>query len=158
MDKTLMSYCFKLFALSIVLCSAAGAVAAAPVNVHILSATIKDQKIAGATTTLQKNGEQSATGTSDSQGKVNLSATFADDASSLLIIKKDGYSNLVVKCPCAGMTYAISPVMNNLDGKSLADPRLLKFVTGKRTERIVPPLEAGTLGWLQETPKAYGAG
>ena len=96
MDKTLMSNCFKLFALFIVMCSAAGAVTAAPVNVQILSATIKDQKIAGATTTLQKNGEQSATGTSDSQGKVNLNATFADDALSLLIIKKDGYSNLVV--------------------------------------------------------------
>ena len=116
MAKTLMSYCSKFFALSIVLCTAAGAVTAAPVNIQILSATIKDQKIAGATITLQKNGEQSSTGTSDSQGQINLNATFADDASSLLIIKKDGYSNLVVKCPCAGMTYAISPVMNNLDG------------------------------------------
>ena len=34
-----------------------------------------------------------------------------------LIIKKDGYSNLVVKCPCDGLSYAISPVMDqNLDG------------------------------------------
>lgn len=89
---------------------------AASVNVQILSATIKDQKIGGAAAILQKNGAQSATGTTDSQGQVSLNATFADDPSALLIIKKSGYSNLVVKCPCAGMTYAISPVMTNLDG------------------------------------------
>ncbi|BBP02454.1 tetratricopeptide repeat protein [Sulfuriferula nivalis] len=89
---------------------------AANINVQILSATIKDQRINGATAILQKNGEQSATGTTNSQGLVNLSPSFADDPSALLIVKKAGYSNLVVKCPCAGMTYAISPVMTNLDG------------------------------------------
>jgi tetratricopeptide (TPR) repeat protein len=34
----------------------------------------------------------------------------------LMIVKKPGFSNLVVKCPCRGTTYAISPVMANLDG------------------------------------------
>ncbi|WP_428493960.1 YfaP family protein, partial [Pseudomonas chlororaphis] len=52
----------------------------------------------------------------NAQGQVTLTTDFADDPSNLLIIKKPGYSNLVVKCPCSGMTYAISPVMQNLDG------------------------------------------
>jgi tetratricopeptide (TPR) repeat protein len=90
--------------------------AEAAINVQVLSATVKDQKIEGATAILQKNGEQSITAVSNLQGQVGLSATFADDPAALLIIKKAGYSNLVVKCPCGGMTYAISPVMNNLDG------------------------------------------
>lgn len=101
---------------------------AAPINVQILSATVKDQKIPGASVTLQRNGEQSVVGETNAQGQVNLNASFADDAGSLLIVKKPGYSNLVVKCPCAGTTYAISPVMNNLDGMRIvlnwgAEPR-----------------------------------
>lgn len=100
----------------------------APINVQILSATVKDQKIGGATVTLQKNGEQSAVSVSSPQGQVSFNASFADDPTALLIINKAGYSNLVVKCPCAGMTYAISPVMNNLDGMRIvlnwgAEPR-----------------------------------
>jgi uncharacterized protein YfaP (DUF2135 family) len=86
------------------------------VNVQILSATIKDKQIDGATVTLQKNGEQSAAATTNAQGQAALQTTFPDDANALLIVKKAGYSNLVVKCPCAGTTYAISPVMNSLDG------------------------------------------
>lgn len=65
---------------------------------------------------LQRNGAQNVVGRTNAQGQVNLTADFADDASNLLIIKKPGYSNLVVKCPCKGMTYAVSPVMTNLDG------------------------------------------
>ncbi|HWV15233.1 MAG TPA: tetratricopeptide repeat protein [Cellvibrio sp.] len=89
---------------------------AAATEVQILSATLKDQAIAGASITLQKNGEQSVLGTTGADGRATLNAPFADSAESLLIVKKPGYSNLVVKCPCAGMTYAISPVMTNLDG------------------------------------------
>ena len=70
MDKTLMSYCFKFFALFIMLCSSAGA--AAPVNVQILSATIKDQKIAGATTTLQKTGSNPPPAHPIPKGKLTL--------------------------------------------------------------------------------------
>lgn len=86
------------------------------VDVQVLSATVKDQKIADAAVILQKNGEQSVTAATNAQGVVNLKSAFIDDASALLIIKKPGYSDLVVKCPCAGMTYAVSPVMKNLDG------------------------------------------
>jgi tetratricopeptide (TPR) repeat protein len=109
------NHLFKLTALSL-LCYGMSVHAETAVNVQILSATVKDQKIDKATVILQKNGEQSATATTDAQGQVSLKSAIADDATALLIVKKQGYSNLVVKCPCAGMTYAISPVMKNLDG------------------------------------------
>ncbi|WP_034412190.1 MULTISPECIES: tetratricopeptide repeat protein [Derxia] len=102
--------------LAALLATAAFGAHAAPVNVQILSATVKDRRIDGATVTLQRNGEQSVSGVTNAQGQVALTSAFADDAGALLIVKKAGYSNLVVKCPCADMTYAISPVMNNLDG------------------------------------------
>ena len=89
---------------------------AGDINVQILSAIVKDQKISDASLTLQKNGEQSVIATTNGQGQASLNTTFADSAEALLIVKKPGYSNLVVKCPCAGMTYAVSPVMANLDG------------------------------------------
>lgn len=84
--------------------------------IEVLSAVVKDQKIADAEVLLQRNGAQNVVGRTNAQGQVTLTSEAADDASNLLIIKKPGYSNLVVKCPCAGMTYAISPVMENLDG------------------------------------------
>lgn len=89
---------------------------AADVSIDILSATVKDKRIEGASMTLQRNGAQSVSGTTNASGSVNLGSTFADDQDALLIVKKEGYSNLVVKCSCAGMTYAISPVMTSLDG------------------------------------------
>ncbi|NAG22663.1 tetratricopeptide repeat protein [Escherichia coli] len=89
---------------------------AANVKIDILSATVKDKRIEGASVTLQRNGAQSVSGTTNASGSINLGSSFADDQDALLIVKKEGYSNLVVKCPCAGMTYAISPVMTSLDG------------------------------------------
>ena len=86
------------------------------INIHILNAIVKDQVVAGATVTLQKNGEQSVSATTNSQGQASFPVKFIDDQTTLLIVKKPGYSNLVVKCPCAGTTYAISPVMTSLDG------------------------------------------
>ena len=89
---------------------------AADVKIDILSATVKDKRIEGVSVTLQRNGAQSVSGTTNASGSVNLGSTFADDQDALLIVKKEGYSNLVVKCSCAGMTYAISPAMTSLDG------------------------------------------
>lgn len=89
---------------------------AADVNIDILSATVKDKRIEGASMTLQRNGAQSVSGITNTSGSISLGTSFADNKDALLIVKKEGYSNLVVKCPCAGMTYAISPVMTNLDG------------------------------------------
>ncbi len=89
---------------------------AAPVKVQILNAIVKDQKEADATVILQKNGAQSVTKATDATGGAALATEFEDTDASLVIVKKPGYSNLVAKCPCNGMTYAISPVMTNLDG------------------------------------------
>jgi uncharacterized protein YfaP (DUF2135 family) len=87
-------------------------------DVQILSATVKDQTIAGAEVLLQKNGESTLKGLTDATGKVHFEKPFAgiDDHNLNMIVKKDGYSNLVVKCPCAGLSYALSPHMPNLDG------------------------------------------
>ena len=89
---------------------------AGEVGVQVLSAVVKDQRLPGATVIVQKNGARSVTATTDAQGMAALATEFADRDDSLIIIKKPGYSNLVAKCPCAGMTYALSPVMTNLDG------------------------------------------
>lgn len=89
---------------------------AADVSIDILSATVKDKRIEGASVTLQRNGAQSVSGITNTSGSISLGTSFADNKDALLIVKKEGYSNLVVKCPCPGMTYAISPVMTNLDG------------------------------------------
>lgn len=91
-------------------------VAAETLPIQVLSATVRDQRISGATVIVQKNGAQSATATSDGQGQASVTTAFPDAEDALVIIKKPGYSNLVAKCPCKGMTYALSPVMTNLDG------------------------------------------
>lgn len=109
MKKTMISVAIALVGMSA--CSYA-----APVNIDVLSATVKDKRIDGATVTLQRNGAQSVTSNTSASGHAVLNTSFPDDQDSLLIIKKDGYSNLVAKCPCSGMIYAISPVMTNLDG------------------------------------------
>lgn len=89
---------------------------AEPLAIDVLSAVVKDQRISDAEVLVQKNGAQTLVGHTDSNGRVHLETPFTDDGSSLVIIKKPGYSNLVAKCPCNGMTYAISPVMDGLDG------------------------------------------
>ncbi|MER2560797.1 MAG: tetratricopeptide repeat protein [Myxococcaceae bacterium] len=90
--------------------------AAEPVSVNVLSAVVKDQRIDGAEVTLQKNGAASVSATS-TNGAATLTPTFSDkDDGVLLIVKKPGYSTLVARCPCQGMTYALSPVMRSLDG------------------------------------------
>lgn len=82
-------------------------------KIKILDATIKDAVVRGANVYVQKNGEQSIIGTTDENGEIITSSSFQDNAQTLLIIKKDGYSTLVVKCPCQGYTYALSPSMEN---------------------------------------------
>ena len=85
-------------------------------NVQVLSAVVKDKAISNAEIIFQKNGQQSVVGYTDANGRATITAPFNDDASTTMIIKKQGYSTLVAKCACDGMTYAISPVMTNLDG------------------------------------------
>jgi hypothetical protein len=96
---------------------ACGAAAADPVSLHVLSATVRDQGIAGAEVLLQKNGQPTVQGYSDAGGNFLGSPPFpANDSATTLIIRKPGYSTLVAKCPCDGLSYAISPVMQQLDG------------------------------------------
>lgn len=83
--------------------------------VQILSATVRDQKIAGATVILQRNGQQSRTAITNAAGRVDVDASVANDPSALVIVRKEGYSDLVAKCPCTGLTYAVSPVLEKLD-------------------------------------------
>ena len=52
--------------------------AAGPVKVQILSAVIKDKKIAGATVILQKNGAQSVTTTTNAAGDATLAPAFSE--------------------------------------------------------------------------------
>lgn len=85
-------------------------------TIQVLSATVKDKRIDRAEVILQKNGAQSVSGYTDANGNVTINPAFADDQNATVIIKKPGYSTLVAKCPCNGLTYAISPTMQNLDG------------------------------------------
>lgn len=85
-------------------------------EVLVLSAVVKDKVIPNAQVIFQKNGETSVPKYTDASGKVTIPAEYMDDPSLTIIIKKEGYSTLVSKCPCGGLTYAISPFMNELDG------------------------------------------
>lgn len=102
--------------LSSILILVSGSVFADTLPVQVLSATIKDQRIGDATVIMQKNGAPSVSAVTDADGKARLTTDYEDTADSLIIIKKDGYSNLVARCPCKGLAYAISPVMTSLDG------------------------------------------
>ncbi len=84
-------------------------------NIHVLSATVKDQNIANAQVILQKNGEQSASASTNVDGRATVNSSSTNGADNLLIIKKSDYSTLVAKCPCDGMTYALSPVLKDLN-------------------------------------------
>lgn len=85
-------------------------------DIQILSATVRDQVIAGAAVIIQKNGERSSLSMTNADGRAYVPESIADDPAVLLIVRNEGYSDLVAKCPCGGMTYAISPTMRNLDG------------------------------------------
>lgn len=87
-----------------------------PISVQILSATAKDKVVPGAQVILQKDGQPSQTGTSDDKGRATISSTLGvDDATVALIVKKDGFSPLVVKCPCNDMSYAISEALQQIE-------------------------------------------
>jgi uncharacterized protein YfaP (DUF2135 family) len=114
MKKTLIkkSYFFAMFMLL------SSALFSQQTEIQILSAVVKDEVIPNAQVIFQKNGETSVNATTDSHGKINIPSPFGgiDDPSVTLIVKKEGYSTLVTKGPCNGLTYAISPTMNTLDG------------------------------------------
>lgn len=85
-------------------------------EILVLSAVVKNKVIANAQVIFQKNGETSLPTYTNEQGKTTIPAEYKDDPNVTIIIKKEGYSTLVSKCGCAGLTYAISPMMDELDG------------------------------------------
>ena len=85
-------------------------------DIKVLSAVVKDKSIDGAQVTWQRNGEGSQQAVTADDGSATVPASLTDDADTTMIINKPGYSTLVVKCPCDNFTYALSPVMQNLDG------------------------------------------
>jgi tetratricopeptide (TPR) repeat protein len=86
------------------------------ISIQVLSAVEKDKVLSNAEVMIQRNGESSTKRLTDANGKITINGGFQDDSNTLLIIKKENYSTLVVKCPCNDLTYALSPVMKNLDG------------------------------------------
>ncbi|KFF09764.1 tetratricopeptide repeat protein [Flavobacterium hydatis] len=86
------------------------------ISIQVLSAVEKDKVLDNAEVMIQRNGESSAKRFTNAQGRTTINGGFQDDSNTLLIIKKENYSSLVVKCPCNDLTYALSPVMKNLDG------------------------------------------
>lgn len=106
----------KIFTSTLLLFIALTTLKAQNTTVQVLSAVEKDKVISNAEVMIQRNGESSTKSITDNQGKANINTSFPDDSNTLLIIKKENYSSLVVKCPCNNLTYALSPVMKNLDG------------------------------------------
>jgi len=101
---------------SVALTTAALSFQATAGEISVLSAVVKDQTIEDAKVTWQRNGDSSKRAVTSSAGKAKVPADLIDDAETTMIINKPGYSTLVVKCPCDDFTYALSPVMQNLDG------------------------------------------
>lgn len=86
-------------------------------EIQLLSAVKKDAPIANAEVIFQKVGETSIKMYSNAQGKVFYDGFRGIESSdTIMLIKKPGFSTLVAKCPCDGLTYALSPNMQNLDG------------------------------------------
>ncbi|WP_428240164.1 tetratricopeptide repeat protein [Gynuella sp.] len=85
-------------------------------DIKVLSAVVKDQSIDNAQIIWQRTGESSQQAVTNANGVASMPADLSDDGDTTMIINKSGYSTLVVRCPCDNFTYALSPVMQNLDG------------------------------------------
>ncbi len=98
-------------------------------DVKVLSATVKSQAIDDAELVLQKDGEDSISARTDKQGKAHINKPFGgfirslfggtaegvDDSTVTMTVKKKGYSDLVVKCPCSNQIQALSPTLPDKD-------------------------------------------
>ncbi|WP_181450906.1 tetratricopeptide repeat protein [Helicobacter valdiviensis] len=90
--------------------------AQAEISVSVLDATIKNKSLSGVELTFQKDGESSSKAFTDSKGSVSIPTPFGkDDSSVTMILKKEGYASMAVKCPCDGFVYAMSPNLKSLD-------------------------------------------
>jgi hypothetical protein len=87
-----------------------------PVDLQVVSATVRDSPVAGAAVTLQRAGTTVASGTSDGQGLVRFTPGVPDDAGTQVTVSKPGYAELAMRCPCDAAVLALSPAMTDLDG------------------------------------------
>lgn len=124
----------------------AGSVQAQALSIQVLDALAMGAPLADAQVQVQQGATQVA-GSTDAQGRVTLTAQVADSPASELLIRKAGYADLRVKCPCQGLNYALSPLLDNpeslrivlswsapgedLDAHLSYPHKLLYFATGK---------------------------
>ncbi|USD39121.1 MULTISPECIES: tetratricopeptide repeat protein [Ferrimonas] len=106
----------NLLNIALLCASATFAMQAQAGDIKVLSAVVKDKNIGDAHITWQRNGSSSQQAITSSRGTAHVPDAVVDDADTTMIINKPGYSTLVVKCPCDNFTYALSPVMQSLDG------------------------------------------
>ncbi|WP_430447578.1 MAG: tetratricopeptide repeat protein [Pseudomonas piscis] len=124
---------------------------AQPLSIQVLDAVAKGSPVAEAQVQLQR-GTNLVAGATDAQGRVVLDVP--GDAGGLLI-RKPGYADLRTQCPCQGLVYALSPVMDkpsslrvvltwdapgeDLDARLIYSRKALSFVAsqgpGARLER-----------------------
>lgn len=84
---------------------------------QVLSATARDKPISGAEVILLKEGYNVVTNRTDAKGRAKVLTPYeTNDKDVILLIKAAGYSPIIVRCPCDGMTYALSEPMTHLDG------------------------------------------
>lgn len=97
-------------------------VQAQALSIQVLDATAKGVLLADAEVQLSQ-GSLQASGRTDAQGRVSLD--IADAATAQLLIRKTGYADLRAQCPCQGLNFAMSPVLN--------DPQSLRVVLSWNT-------------------------
>ncbi len=86
------------------------------IKIQILSATIKNKVVEGAEVFFQKNRHSSVAAKTGKTGKAVAVHKFGVDNKTVsLIVKKKGFTPLVVACPCDGMAYAISRPIKDLE-------------------------------------------
>lgn len=85
-------------------------------GVRVFSATVAGQRIQGAKIGLRREDAPPLEAVSDIHGRAALDPAALRDPGARLSIRKPGYAELLAHCPCDGVDYALSPVMERLDG------------------------------------------
>lgn len=85
-------------------------------GITVLSATVADQRLEGAAILVQRAGRPTRSAITDARGHVALDTEALREPATRLSIRKDGYAELLARCPCDGLNYALSPAMQSLDG------------------------------------------
>ncbi|CAM2946051.1 tetratricopeptide repeat protein [Helicobacter burdigaliensis] len=86
----------------------------AKINISVLDATIKDKALSGVELTFQKEGKDLNKAFTDNNGNAKIPMSFSKD-DVMMILKKEGYASMAVKCPSEDFVYAMSPNLQTLD-------------------------------------------